>query len=138
MTPAYSEPEPSLTPQLPLTVTFRLWEAIAETTSVAFADSYLSGAFQAANVLTTKTGVACDRLWANADVRRVLKGQGIKLRNPLTTQIMSDAPTVLYKGKIEFPRLGGRDYRRRPGENETMYARRLWPNRERKPLAEPS
>ncbi len=55
---------------------------MAQATSVAFADSYLSGATLINDVLTTKTNIAFDRIMWNWDAMELLQETKIKLTCP--------------------------------------------------------
>src|ERR1700674_4310244 len=71
-----------LKPKLPLTVPIELWEEMAAKTSVAFADSYLSGAELNNHVLTAKTNIAFHRLKQNSDAAGLLDKLEIRLARP--------------------------------------------------------
>ena len=70
-------------PKLALTVPLALWEGLAETTSIAYADSYLSGAVLRGNVLTPKTVTAYERLKFRAETATLLQRLGIELTCPV-------------------------------------------------------
>ena len=70
------------TPKLPQTVSYRLWDAMAEACGGPFADSYLSGATETGGKLTTKTQIAFERLSQRGAAMAVLTDLGIELRAP--------------------------------------------------------
>jgi hypothetical protein len=71
-----------LQPKLPLTVALPFWQEMAGKTSVAFADSYLSGATLVNRRLITKTNIAFDRVAQNFDAMTMLRALGITLVSP--------------------------------------------------------
>jgi len=82
-------------PQLPLTVSESLWNAMAKDIRPEFADSYLSGAKQTASTLTPHTVTAYRRLaehtWAKKIITRPprlqVRGLGpLPDGSPLTTK----------------------------------------------------
>lgn len=68
-------------PELPLTVSRELWDAVAEAVSPAFADSYLSGATQFGTRVTPHTVIAFERLMANVKAAKCF--EGLHLLKPL-------------------------------------------------------
>jgi hypothetical protein len=71
-----------LQPKLPLTVGLPFWQEMAGKTSVAFADSYLSGATMANRRLITKTNIAFDRVSRNFDAMVLMRSLGVTLVSP--------------------------------------------------------
>lgn len=71
-----------LRPRLPLTVDMDLWKAVAEATSGAYADSYLSGADHYQGRLLPRTQTAWMRLKDNRFAMHVLNSMGVNLIKP--------------------------------------------------------
>lgn len=69
--------------KLPVTVSQRLWEAMAEDVTPAFADTYLSGAREFGNRLTPYTVTAFQKIRANRWALACLRELGIELVEPL-------------------------------------------------------
>lgn len=74
--------EVELQPKLPLTVALPFWQEMASKTSIAFADSYLSGATLANRRLMTKTNIAFDRLAHNFDAMVLFNRSGVTIVSP--------------------------------------------------------
>lgn len=70
-------------PRLPLTVPMRLWQAVAEATYPAFADSYLSGADHIGQRITAHTTIAYDRMVRNHKVMAAFQVEDFALVKPL-------------------------------------------------------
>ncbi len=71
-----------LRPKLPLTVPMDIWQEVASASSVAFADSYLSGAEVVGATLKTKTNIAFDRLGRHQEAFKALADLGLRLLSP--------------------------------------------------------
>ncbi len=70
-------------PQLPLTVSESLWNAMAKDIRPEFADSYLSGAKQTASTLTPHTVTAYRRLAEHTWAKKIIPAHGLTLLKPL-------------------------------------------------------
>ena len=70
-------------PRLALTVNYDVWRAVADAVRPEFADSYLSGAAQIGNRITTHTIVAFERLQASKQAAAALDQMAITLIKPL-------------------------------------------------------
>jgi hypothetical protein len=89
--------------RLPLTVSEGLWNDMADTVNIEFADSYLSGAKQGLKHLTTHTVTGYERMKANRWAMKVLSEHGLALLKPLpfghpdrpdTDQRLLDRPAI--------------------------------------------
>jgi hypothetical protein len=69
-------------PNLPVTVTWDLQNAMTEACGEPFADSYLSGAIEGGGVLACRTFTAKDRLEGNFDAMRVIRDRRLRLEGP--------------------------------------------------------
>ena len=89
-------------PKLSLTVTSRLWDAMAEACGGPFADSYLSGATESldSTTLTTKTRIAFDRLSQRGAAMAVFEDLGIELRPPAVATIETPYERMTLAEKI--------------------------------------